>query len=67
MKVIASAGSDSKVEYMRSLGCDLPFNYKKTSYQEFLSKNGPVNLFYVCEPWNGTDQTSECCSGQRWW
>ncbi|KIY66728.1 NAD(P)-binding protein [Cylindrobasidium torrendii FP15055 ss-10] len=46
MKVIASAGSDSKVEYMRSLGCDLPFNYKKTHYQEFLSQNGPVNLFY---------------------
>ncbi|KAJ7579076.1 hypothetical protein C8J56DRAFT_1030485 [Mycena floridula] len=32
MKVIGSAGSDTKVEYMRSIGCDYPFNYKTKSY-----------------------------------
>ncbi|KAH9481061.1 Zinc-type alcohol dehydrogenase-like protein PB24D3.08c [Psilocybe cubensis] len=46
MKVIASAGSDAKVEYMRSLGADLPFNYKKVSYAEFLKKHGPINKFW---------------------
>lgn len=47
MKVIASAGSDAKVEYMRSLGADLPFNYKKENYTEFLKKNGPINACWV--------------------
>ncbi|PPQ91652.1 hypothetical protein CVT25_013207 [Psilocybe cyanescens] len=46
MKIIASAGSDAKVEYMRSLGADLPFNYKKVNYGEFLQKNGPINAFW---------------------
>ncbi|TRM57886.1 hypothetical protein BD626DRAFT_204604 [Schizophyllum amplum] len=46
MKVIASAGSDSKVEYMRSLGCDVPFNYKTTSYKEILPKHGPIDVYY---------------------
>lgn len=28
MKVIASAGSDKKVEFMKSIGVDVAFNYK---------------------------------------
>ncbi|THU92228.1 NAD(P)-binding protein [Dendrothele bispora CBS 962.96] len=46
MKVIASAGSDIKVEYMRSLGADVPFNYKKESYDSVLAKNGPIHAFW---------------------
>jgi NADPH-dependent curcumin reductase CurA len=47
MKVIASAGSDAKVEYMQSLGADVSFNYKKESYEAVLSKNGPIHAFWV--------------------
>ena len=47
MKVIASAGSDAKVEYMRSLGADFPFNYKTTSYSYALAKHGPIHAFWV--------------------
>ncbi|KAL1747885.1 hypothetical protein HDZ31DRAFT_30984 [Schizophyllum fasciatum] len=46
LKVIASAGSDSKVEYMRSLGADVPFNYKTAPYKEVLAKNGPIDIYY---------------------
>ena len=30
MKVIASAGSDKKVDFMKSIGADVAFNYKTT-------------------------------------
>ncbi|KAF9003873.1 hypothetical protein BDQ17DRAFT_1424846 [Cyathus striatus] len=46
MKVIASAGSDVKVAYMKSLGADAPFNYKKESYESVLAKHGPINAFW---------------------
>jgi hypothetical protein len=29
-KVIASAGSDEKVKFMKEVGADVPFNYKTT-------------------------------------
>lgn len=44
-KVIASAGSDEKVEYVKSLGVDVAFNYKKVSTREVLEKEGPVNMY----------------------
>jgi len=47
MKVIASSGSDAKVEYMRSLGADFSFNYKTTSYSDALAKHGPIHVFWV--------------------
>jgi NADPH-dependent curcumin reductase CurA len=30
LKVIASAGSDKKVEFLKSIGADVAFNYKTT-------------------------------------
>ncbi|KAJ7198640.1 hypothetical protein C8J57DRAFT_1061480 [Mycena rebaudengoi] len=46
LKVIASAGADSKVEYMRSLGADFAFNYKTTPVAEALKEHGPLDLFW---------------------
>jgi len=47
LKVIASAGSDAKVEYLKSeLGVDIPFNYKTTSTAEVLKRNGPINIYW---------------------
>jgi len=46
MKVIASAGSDAKVDYMSSLGADFPFNYKKQSYESVLAEHGPIHVFW---------------------
>ncbi|KAG6815665.1 hypothetical protein H0H93_009259, partial [Arthromyces matolae] len=46
LKVIASAGSESKVEYMRSLGADVAFNYRSQSYGSVLSQHGPIHVFW---------------------
>ncbi|KAG6860416.1 hypothetical protein C0995_011410 [Termitomyces sp. Mi166 len=46
MKVIASVGSDAKVEYVRSLGADVVFNYKRESYDSVLQQHGPIHVFW---------------------
>jgi NADPH-dependent curcumin reductase CurA len=44
LKVIASAGSNEKVEFLKELGADIAFNYKSTSTREVLEKEGPINM-----------------------
>lgn len=44
LKVIASAGSDEKVAYMKSIGADVAFNYKTTKTTEVLKREGPINM-----------------------
>ncbi|KAJ8456754.1 hypothetical protein ONZ45_g18590 [Pleurotus djamor] len=46
MKVIASAGSDAKLEYLKSIGADVVFNYKKESYDNALAKAGPFHVYW---------------------
>ncbi|KAJ2922043.1 hypothetical protein H1R20_g15054, partial [Candolleomyces eurysporus] len=46
LKVIASAGSEEKVEFMKSLGADVAFNYKTTNTLETLQANGPIDVFW---------------------
>ncbi|KAF7312934.1 NAD(P)-binding protein [Mycena kentingensis (nom. inval.)] len=45
-KVIASAGSDDKVNFMKSIGADVAFNYKTTDTREVLEREGPVDIFW---------------------
>jgi NADPH-dependent curcumin reductase CurA len=44
LKVIASAGSDNKVKFLKEIGVDVAFNYKNTSTREVLEKDGPINM-----------------------
>ena len=44
LKVIASAGSDEKVKFMKEIGADVAFNYKTTSTTEILEKEGPIDV-----------------------
>ncbi len=44
LRVIASAGSDEKVEFVKSLGADVVFNYKTTKTRDVLEKEGLVNM-----------------------
>jgi len=44
VKIIASAGSDPKVEFMKEIGVDVAFNYKTTSTNEVLEKEGPLDM-----------------------
>jgi NADPH:quinone reductase-like Zn-dependent oxidoreductase len=52
LKVIASAGSEEKVKFMKEIGADVAFNYKTTSTSEILEKEGPVDVSvhpYPCQ------------------
>ena len=44
VKVIASAGSEEKVKFMKEVGADVAFNYKTTSTDEILEKEGPIDM-----------------------
>ena len=44
LKVIASAGSEEKVKFIKEIGADVAFNYKTTSTNEILAKEGPINM-----------------------
>ncbi|KAJ7477164.1 hypothetical protein B0H11DRAFT_1293397 [Mycena galericulata] len=46
MKVIASAGTNEKVQYMKRLGADVAFNYKVTPVSDVLRENGPLDLYW---------------------
>ncbi|EKM57440.1 uncharacterized protein PHACADRAFT_206354 [Phanerochaete carnosa HHB-10118-sp] len=46
LKVIASAGTDEKVAFVKSIGADVAFNYKTTSTSEVLHREGPINIYW---------------------
>jgi len=45
-KVIASAGSDEKVAFLKSIGADVAFNYKTESTVDVLKREGPIDIFW---------------------
>ncbi|KAK4702989.1 hypothetical protein P7C70_g3232, partial [Phenoliferia sp. Uapishka_3] len=45
LKVIGSAGSDDKVEFLKTIGVDIAFNYKKESTLKVLQENNPDIYF----------------------
>ncbi|KAF8182622.1 hypothetical protein BJ912DRAFT_570571 [Pholiota molesta] len=45
-KVIASAGSEEKVQFMKEIGADVPFNYKTTKTTDVLEKEGPIDIYW---------------------
>ena len=47
MKVIASAGSEEKLAFVRSLGADVAFNYKTEDTRAVLEREGGID---VCVP-----------------
>lgn len=44
LKVIASAGTPNKLEFLRSIGADVVFNYRETSVDSVLKEHGPVDM-----------------------
>ncbi|KAJ7342384.1 alcohol dehydrogenase [Mycena albidolilacea] len=46
LKVIACAGSDDKVKFMREIGADVAFNYKTTDTREVLAREGPIDVYW---------------------
>lgn len=46
LKVIGSAGSEEKVQFMKQVGADVVFNYKTTATAEVLEKEGPIDIYW---------------------
>ncbi|KZV96111.1 NAD(P)-binding protein [Exidia glandulosa HHB12029] len=44
LKVIASAGQEAKLEFLRELGADVVFNYKTTDLANVLEEHGPLDI-----------------------
>ena len=69
LKVIASASSDDKIEFMKSIGVDVAFNYKTEKIADVLAKEGPIDIYWdnvggetlevsrtIWERWEGVDE-----------
>ncbi|KAK2459380.1 hypothetical protein APHAL10511_008599 [Amanita phalloides] len=46
LKVIASASTDDKVQFLKEIGVDIAFNYKTTDMREVLKKEGPIDIYW---------------------
>ncbi|KAL0950334.1 hypothetical protein HGRIS_010305 [Hohenbuehelia grisea] len=46
LKVIASAGSEEKIKFLKEIGADVAFNYKTTDTAEVLAKEGPIDIYW---------------------
>ncbi|KAJ7714525.1 NAD-P-binding protein [Mycena maculata] len=46
LKVVASAGSDEKVQVMHEVGADVAFNYKTNNTREVLAREGPIDIYW---------------------
>ncbi|KAI0342484.1 alcohol dehydrogenase [Trametopsis cervina] len=46
IKIVASAGTGHKIEYMKASGADVTFNYKTTKPSEILSEHGPIDIYW---------------------
>ncbi|KAJ3507647.1 hypothetical protein NLJ89_g6188 [Agrocybe chaxingu] len=46
LKVIASAGLDEKVQFMKGLGADVTFNYKVSNMGKVLKREGPIDVYW---------------------
>ncbi|QRV92656.1 Zinc-binding dehydrogenase [Ceratobasidium sp. AG-Ba] len=46
LKVIASASSEEKVQFMKSIGADVSFSYKTESIVDVLEKEGPIDIYW---------------------
>ncbi|KAI0725229.1 NAD-P-binding protein [Fomitopsis betulina] len=46
LKVIASAGSDEKVAFVKSFGADVVFNYKKEDTKAVLEREGGIDIYW---------------------
>ncbi|KAI0089020.1 hypothetical protein BDY19DRAFT_164213 [Irpex rosettiformis] len=46
VEIVASAGTDEKVDCMKKSGADVVFNYRSEDIQVMLSKHGPIDIFW---------------------
>jgi hypothetical protein len=73
LKVIASAGSDEKINFIKEIGADVVFNYKTMDMREVLEREGPIDMcvfrpFFLCSVMSSNLLTCRWVQilGQRW-
>ncbi|CAE6419808.1 unnamed protein product [Rhizoctonia solani] len=62
LKVIASTGSDDKVEFLKSIGVDVAFNYKKDKISDVLEKEGPIDIYWDNVGGESLEAALEACN-----
>ncbi|KAB5591573.1 hypothetical protein CTheo_5002 [Ceratobasidium theobromae] len=62
LKVIASTGSDEKVEFLKSIGVDVAFNYKKNKVSDVLAKEGPIDIYWDNVGGESLEDAIEACN-----
>lgn len=45
LKIIASAGSPEKINILKSIGVDVPINYKTEDVADILKQHGPIDMY----------------------
>ena len=50
LKIIASAGSQDKVDLLKKVGADVAVNYKTEDLETVLRQNGPIDMYVVNRP-----------------
>ena len=50
LKIIASAGTEQKLQFMRESGADVVFNYKTTDTLSVLLEHGPLDMYVTGIP-----------------
>ena len=61
MKVIASAGLDDRVQFLKELSADVAFNYKTTMTSKVLAKEDPIDV-YIYSAWTVYSISDPRCS-----
>ncbi|KAK2463773.1 hypothetical protein APHAL10511_004211 [Amanita phalloides] len=46
LRTIASTGSPEKLEFLKKINVDVPFNYKETQTRAILEKQGPIDIYW---------------------
>lgn len=45
LKIIGSAGTKEKIDWLKSAGADVAFNYKSQDTNDILKKHGPIDMY----------------------
>ena len=50
LKIIASAGTEKKIQWAKESGADVAFNYKTTDTLSVLLEHGPLDMYVTGIP-----------------
>ncbi|PPR00855.1 hypothetical protein CVT26_012490 [Gymnopilus dilepis] len=66
LKVIGSAGSEEKVQFMQKIGADVCFNYKTTCTRDVLLKEGGIDMWVLLSKFRPVLRTKAVMAHRYW-